>query len=73
MTNPILDELHAVREQLLHEAGGTLHGLVESLQQGVPSATKAAGQIDSAVPIDNEQAAVGRPPLPTGTTWPIGR
>ncbi len=31
-TNPILDELHAVREQLLTEAGGTLEGLVARIQ-----------------------------------------
>ena len=30
--NPILDELHAVREQLLAESGGTLSGLVARLQ-----------------------------------------
>jgi hypothetical protein len=29
---PILDELHAVREQLLAESGGTLEGLVARLQ-----------------------------------------
>lgn len=29
---PILDELHAVREQLLAESGGTLSGLVARLQ-----------------------------------------
>ena len=29
---PILDELHAVREQLLAESGGTLTGLVARLQ-----------------------------------------
>lgn len=29
---PILDELHAVREQLLAESGGTLPGLVARLQ-----------------------------------------
>jgi hypothetical protein len=29
---PILDELHAVREQLLAEAGGTLAGLVSRLE-----------------------------------------
>jgi len=29
---PILDELHAVREQLLAEAGGTLAGLVARIQ-----------------------------------------
>lgn len=29
---PILDELHAVREQLLAESGGTLEALVARLQ-----------------------------------------
>jgi hypothetical protein len=31
-TNPILDELHAIREQLLADAGGTLDALVDRLQ-----------------------------------------
>ena len=31
-TNPILDELHATRERLLAESGGTVSGLVERLQ-----------------------------------------
>lgn len=30
--NPILDELHAIREQLLANAGGTLDALVDRLQ-----------------------------------------
>jgi hypothetical protein len=30
--NPILDELHAVRERLLADAGGTLDALVDFLQ-----------------------------------------
>ena len=30
--NPILDELHAVREKLLTDAGGTLDALVDQLQ-----------------------------------------
>ncbi len=30
--NSILDELHAVREQMLADAGGTLAGLVAKLQ-----------------------------------------
>ena len=29
----ILDELHAIREQLLAESGGTLEGLVTRLQK----------------------------------------
>jgi len=31
---PILDELHAVREQMLADAGGTLAGLVAKIQSG---------------------------------------
>ena len=30
--NPILDELHVIREQLLAESGGTLDGLIDRLQ-----------------------------------------
>ena len=32
-SQPILDELHSVREQLLAESGGTLEGLVARLQK----------------------------------------
>ena len=32
MTDPILDELHAVRRQMLADAGGTLAGLVAKIQ-----------------------------------------
>ncbi|MGR3273518.1 hypothetical protein ACSYAD_00275 [Acaryochloris marina NIES-2412] len=32
MKNPILDELHAVREQMLVDVGGTLSGLVAKIQ-----------------------------------------
>jgi hypothetical protein len=31
--NPILDELHQVRQRLLAESGGTLSGLVSRLQE----------------------------------------
>jgi len=30
--NPILDELHAIRQRLLDDAGGTLDALVDRLQ-----------------------------------------
>lgn len=33
MKDPILDELHATRERLLLDAGGTLAGLVARLKQ----------------------------------------
>lgn len=32
MTNPIIDELHVVRKQMLADAGGTLAGLVAKIQ-----------------------------------------
>ena len=32
MTSPILDELHAVRRQMLADAGGTLAGLAAKIQ-----------------------------------------
>jgi len=32
-SQPILDELHSIREQLLAESGGTLAGLVARLQK----------------------------------------
>jgi hypothetical protein len=32
MKNPILDELHAIRQKLLDDAGGTLDALVDRLQ-----------------------------------------
>ena len=41
MTNqPILDELHAVREQLLADAGGTLAGLVARIQEDQKTSTR---------------------------------
>lgn len=32
-SNPILDELHATREKLLAEAGGTIEGLMAKLRE----------------------------------------
>ena len=32
-TQPILDELHSIREQLLADSGGTLEGLVARIQK----------------------------------------
>ena len=32
MNNPILDELHAIRRQMLGDAGGTLAGVVAKIQ-----------------------------------------
>lgn len=33
MKNPILDELHAAREQLLAEAGGDIHRYLEGVRE----------------------------------------
>ena len=38
---PILDELHAVRERLLAESGGTLSGLVARIQAEQKSSGRA--------------------------------
>jgi hypothetical protein len=46
-TDPILDELHAIRQQMLAECGGSLEKLVEKLQQ----AEATAQQRTPAVPI----------------------
>ena len=67
---PILDELHAVREQLLADAGGTLAGLVARIQadqkasgreirksQITLQCTKAAPLGD--LPIDNPSSPSG--------------
>lgn len=40
MKNPILDELHAVRRQLLEESGGTIAGLTERLRREQADASR---------------------------------
>lgn len=44
--NPILDELHAVRERLLAESGGTIAGLAARVRanQQAPQASKQRGE-----------------------------
>ncbi len=39
-TNPILDELRQIREKLLEDAGGTLDGLVDALQEEEKKSTR---------------------------------
>jgi hypothetical protein len=60
---PILDELHAVREQLLAESGGTLAGLVARLQaeQESPRRTilKTRRTIQSAQAAKSDPSVVG--------------
>lgn len=38
--NPILDELHAIREKLLADAGGTLDDLVDRIRAGELKSTR---------------------------------
>jgi hypothetical protein len=48
-TNPILEELHATRERLLAESGGTISGLLERLR-----ADQAASNHTAYKPSDNK-------------------
>ena len=70
--DPILNELHAVRERLLHEAGGTLHGLVELLrQQELESGRKIVHDVRSGVVLGSaESSADNVAQFPTGTVAP---
>jgi hypothetical protein len=62
--NPILDELHAVREQLLVEAGGTLDALVDRLQTHEQQSqrprftprrtTRCTGAMSAELPVENQ-------------------
>ncbi len=47
--NPILDELHATRERLLAESGGTVSGLLDRLR-----ADQAASKRPTYKPSDNK-------------------
>ncbi len=67
--NPILDELHAVRKQLLADAGGTLDVLVDRLQAEQEESDRPryrarrtedrTGAADNAVP-DGESSPAAR-------------
>jgi hypothetical protein len=65
--NPILDELHAVRGQLLAEAGGTLDALVDRLQaeeqasdrpRFIPRRTTGAAK-SAELPVENQSLPPG--------------
>jgi hypothetical protein len=68
--NPILDELHAVRQQLLADAGGTLDALVDQLQAEEQQSKRAQFQprrtIRSAGAATSSEMAAENPLSPPG-------
>lgn len=52
--NPILDELHAVREKLLAESGGTLAGLVNRLQREQKESVHLIMRVPEARPVPSK-------------------
>ncbi len=43
--DPIVDEIHAIRQQLLHEAGGDIHELIRrAIEQHDPKRITIQGQ-----------------------------
>ena len=52
-TDPILDELHAIRRQMLTECGGDLERLVVSIQKR----EKESGRVFMELPEDGETLA----------------
>jgi hypothetical protein len=62
--NPILDELRAVREKMLADAGGTLDGLVAMIQQRERESDRkfVAAPADACEP--NDSVGAGSDDLP---------
>ena len=60
MTDPILAELHATREKMLAEAGGTLEGLMAKLREDqAKSGRKIIKSVDE---LPNSQMEFPQPP-----------
>ena len=68
-SQPILDELHSIREQLLAESGGTLAGLVARLQRE----QKESGRIILKTRRTKQCIEVADQPLPDGGSTPATR
>jgi len=66
---PILDELHAVRERLLAESGGTLEGLVARLQ----AEQEASGRTIRKTRRAEDSAGAGEEGAPDDTSSPTTR
>ncbi|TWT85827.1 hypothetical protein Pla123a_06340 [Posidoniimonas polymericola] len=69
-SNPIIDELHRVRSELLAESGGTLKGLVADLQKRQQASGReillpptkplpAAAQVDPSLTKQQSEASSG--------------
>jgi hypothetical protein len=65
----ILDELHAIREQLLAESGGTLEGLVARLQKE----QRESGRIIMKSRRTKHRIEVADQPIPDGGSTPTTR
>lgn len=57
-TDPILDELHAIRQQMLAESGGSLEKLVEKLQEAEASAKQRVFAVPVQLPSSADRAEV---------------
>ena len=68
MNNPILDELHAIRQSLLDEAGGTLDALVDRLQAEEQESNRprymGRRPVRCNEAVTSDAPAVERPPSP---------
>lgn len=62
----ILDELHAIREQLLAESGGTLEGLVAHLQKE----QRESGRVILKSRRTKQCIEIADQPLPDGSSTP---
>lgn len=67
--NPILDELHAIREKLLADAGGSLDALVDQIQANEEKSTRPRFSARSTRLI----SSVADQPLPTVVPTPMTR
>jgi hypothetical protein len=65
--NPILDELHSIRERLLADAGGTLDDLVDRLQTEEQQSDRPSYQAGRTVG-DAAAAKAGEPPVELPST-----
>jgi len=68
-SQPILDELHSIREQLLAESGGTLAGLVARLQKE----QKESGRIILKTRRTKDCSEVADRPISDSNTTPATR
>jgi hypothetical protein len=59
--NPIVEEIHRIREELLAEHGGDLHALIRAMREKTDEAARAGRQV------------VTLPPRPAQPSSPVAR